>query len=552
MSTLPRRAGQTTPRVPRPALIALLFLGAMLLRALAAGTSYLPILDDSIQYISYPTSQDYGALIRQEGLFASRPLAAIMDLFVVGQMRGALIVPVLLLSALHGLSGVLFWRLFEKRFGTGTVFAVLYALLPLGVEGTYWLSASSRIVPGLLFTALAATVLDDYLAQGGGWRVALYAPLMLLSYGFYEQILVLSVTLAALQFLSSVRKTRRAWAALWALPMAAVYFTFTGLFSTAAGAISARMELALPTSAWYFDSFLPEIVRQIGAAFLKGGARTLLFGFWRGLTGSLSVGGIVYLLLAAGAGAGLFFLTRPTGTRRVTRLSGWSGALVWGVLLGLAPVTPYFVIANPYFSLRATVASFVGAGLLVDLALRAVLRRGTAYAAVCGGLMTVCLVAGASEVRDFQTGARADEALAQAILTRADEMSGRVGILGIEEFATAEQNYAYHEHVASAGASEWALYGKLVAVSGGELDFSPVPLATGGFSFYHGWNTQTKRLSGFDEIWAWDTGTQTLEELTAVPRAGGGEHDFDLYRADGTPWGAVWEEDGYGYVKIFE
>lgn len=540
-------------RISRFWLIAALFMAAVTLRALSAGFSYLPILDDSIQYINFQNSTSFWKLILQEGLFASRPMAAITDLFFVGLFRDALIVPVIFFSLMHGLSGALFLRLFEKRFGTGIGFAVLYALLPLGVEGTYWLSASSRIVPGLFFTALAAALLDSYMEQGGRWKILLYAPVILLSYSFYEQILVLSVTLSALQFLSSVRHTHRARAALWAIPMAAVYFAFTGIFSAyvSAGAMSARMELALPNSPWYFDAFLPEVLRQIGAAFLKGGARTLAVGFVRGLCGSLSFGGILCVLLAVGAGVLVFLLTRPTTTRRVTRLSGWGSAALWGFLLALAPVTPYFIIANPWFSLRATTASFVGAGILLDLLLRVLLRRQTAYAAVCGVWMTVCLIAGFSEVRDYREAARLDEILAHEILAHDAEMQGRVGILALEEFLLPEQNYAYHEHIASAGSSDWSLYGKLTAIRGEELDFSPVPLATKGFSFYHGWNTSIKRLSGYDQLWAWDADTQSLSRLTAQLRTGT-EHDFDLYLPDGTLWGSVWEEDGYGYIKISE
>ncbi|MBE6611776.1 MAG: hypothetical protein E7632_04740 [Ruminococcaceae bacterium] len=166
------------------------------------------MLDDSIQYINYQRSEDFAALIEGQGLFASRPLAAIMDLFVIGPLNGALIVPAILLSVLHGLAGVLFWRLFDRIFGgIGIAFPIVYALLPLGVEGTYWLSASSRIVPGLLFTAVAATLFEEFADGGKWWNAALFPAAAILSYGFYEQILVLSVALTALQFLRHRKKS---------------------------------------------------------------------------------------------------------------------------------------------------------------------------------------------------------------------------------------------------------------------------------------------------------------------------------------------------------
>lgn len=525
-------------------LCALLFSAALMLRALAAGFVYEPILDDSIQYINYPSASDYGALIRQEGLFSSRPLAALTDLFFVGQMRSCLLVPVLFFALMHGAAAALWMRLFRRYFGTGEAFAVVYALLPLGTEGTYWLSASSRIVPGLFFAALSATLFDAYIERGGLWRVPLFALCELLSYGFYEQILVLSFAVTGLIFLRSA-KNRRAWWGFLAFPLLAVYFLFTS--AHAGGSLAGRMELALPDSPWYWKTFVPELLRQIGAAFVKGGWRTLTRGAWRGILYLVSgFGGVLYLILALACGAGLFFLARPRGKLTVVRLSGWGGALVWGLLLVLAPLAPYFVIANPYFSLRATVPSFVGAGLLIDLALRALIRSGRVYAAVSGVLACICLVAGASEVSDYQACAAQDAVLAREILAHESEMTGRTGILGLEEYSLPAQNYAYHEHIASAASSEWALYGKLVAAAGRELTCQPVPLATEGFSFYHGWNTDTKRLSGFDALWAWEDGA--LTPLTAERT---GENDFTLRRPDGSVYADVWEEDGYGYIRRF-
>ena len=146
---------------------AVLFILALLLRASFGGIGYEPILDDTVQYILYPTSVDYGALIAREGMFSSRPLAALMDLFVVGQM-GNLFFAVILMAVMHGISCVLFQRILSRFFSVGPVFAVIYTLLPLGCEGTYWLSAATRVVSGLFFTACAAAVLCRFI-EAGKW-----------------------------------------------------------------------------------------------------------------------------------------------------------------------------------------------------------------------------------------------------------------------------------------------------------------------------------------------------------------------------------------------
>lgn len=530
---------------------ALLFAAALMLRACAAGFTYKPILDDTIQYLLYPTSNSYWQLIMQEGLFASRPLAILADLFLVGPFSDCLIVPALFFAVLHGVSGTIFTRLFHKYFQVGGALTVLYALLPLGVEGTYWLSAAARIVPGLFFCALAAQLLDQFLERGGWWRTVLFFLFSLCAMGLYEQTLVVTVTLSGLQFLSFIRENRRAAAALLTLPAAGVYVAFTGYFS-AAGALGARMETVFPTSiGYYVKTFLPDILRQMGAAFLKGGWRTLIVGFWRGLCDVASVGGVIYLLLALAVAAAVFFLFRPAdagkNTRKITQLGAWQMALIWGILLFIAPLTPYLVIANPWFSLRATVTSFLGAGILIDLALRALCRNGNIYAGIAAAMTAVFLIAGASEVRDYRAAAEADDTIAAELLSHANEFHGRVGLIGMGEFAAGEQNYAYHEHIASVGSSEWALSSKMVAAGAVDADFSLVPLATTEYCFYHGWNTETKRLAGFDQLYAWDAQTMTATQLDIVQT---GENDFSLYLPSGALYAQVWEEDGYGYIEV--
>lgn len=302
---------------------------------------------------------------------------------------------------------------------------------------------------------------------------------------------------------------------------------------------------------------------------------TLFYGFIRGLAVCFeSIEGIVCLILSLGIGAAVFFVLLNSVKLNSTKLnntildsislndtpmdsthqklnSQTVGVYVWGLLLMCAPLAPYFIVANPWFSLRATVASFAGAGLIFDALLRLILRRCRIYSIVCALLALVCVIAGISEVHDYHEMGEYDNRIAAAIIESKDKLSGRVGILGLEEFPIDEQNYSYHEHIQSAASSDWSLYGKLVAVYGSELDFTPVPLATRGFSFYREWNRDMKRISGFDQLWLWDDETMSLIPLEKIPQESG-EHDFEITYSDGTPWGYVFEEGEYGYIEIYE
>lgn len=521
---------------------AVLFILALLLRASFGGIGYEPILDDTVQYILYPTSVDYGALIAREGMFSSRPLAALMDLFIVGQM-GNLFFAVLLMAVMHGISCVLFQRILSRFFSVGPVFAVIYTLLPLGCEGTYWLSAATRVVSGLFFTACAAAVLCRFIEAGKWWRVPLYFLLELLSFGFYEQILVLSFALSGLIFLHHFREKRAALAWL-AFLCAGIYFGFTAYFR-ADSPLSDRMELLYPNTPYYFNVFLPDLARQIGMSFLSAGARTTFVGFWRGLVSCVTggIGGWLYGIAAAGLAVWYGILNWPRHRRAVVSVEGWARALVWGLLLFIAPITPFFVIARPYFSLRSTVPSFVGAAILIDLLFRALIRRRRAMAAVSGAMVFVCLLGCASEIGDYKATAKADRVLAEAILERESEFYGRVGFLNVQEFPVAGQNYPYHEHVASVAAADWTLSAKLAAMKGTPLSFDAVPLVMED-PFYRLWNRDMKRIGGFDQLWLWEDG-----ELTPLTAEKIGEQDYRLYYPDGTVWAEIREEGEFGYLE---
>ena len=521
---------------------AVLFILALLLRASFGGIGYEPILDDTVQYILYPTSVDYGALIAREGMFSSRPLAALMDLFIVGQM-GNLFFAVILMAVMHGISCVLFQRILSRFFSVGPVFAVIYTLLPLGCEGTYWLSAATRVVSGLFFTACAAAVLCRFIEAGKWWRVPLYFLLELLSFGFYEQILVLSFALAGLIFLHHFREKRAALAWL-AFLCAGVYFGFTAYFR-ADSPLADRMELLYPNTPYYFNVFLPDLARQIGMSFLSAGVRTTFVGFWRGLVSCVTggIGGWLYGIAAAGLAVWYGILNWPRHRRAVVSVEGWARALVWGLLLFLAPITPFFVIARPYFSLRSTVPSFVGAAILIDLLFRALIRRRRAMAAVSGAMVFVCLLGCASEIGDYKATAKADRVLAEAILEHESELYGRVGILNVKEFPVAGQNYPYHEHVASVAAADWTLSAKLAAMKGTPLSFEAVPL-TVEEPFYRLWNRDMKRIGGFDQLWLWEDG-----ELIPLTAERIGEQDYRLYYPDGTVWAEIREEGEFGYLE---
>jgi len=560
-----RLCAWVTPR-RRPLSFWLVY-AAIVIRYLSCGITYCWQHDDYIQYINYPSSADYGALLKSEGLLSSRPLAAICDLYFWSKFAGVMIVGVLLLALLYAGSALLWQSVLHRRFGTGWIFTVFYTLLPLGFEGTYWMSAGTRLICGLFFGGLALWLLARFVEDGNrlcGW---LYFPVLLLSYGYYEQTLVLSMAASLLLMLDYLAERRpKGLLALATFPAAVCYFAFTAA-NAGEGALSGRMELALPNNAYYFKVFLPEIGGQVRDAFLGGGFGTTVKGFWRGCGLIVSEGKWLWLLVCLGLAVLFYLLARRedgaedasvTGRRRGLRIV-W--AYVFGFLLALAPVSIFFFIANPWFSIRNTLPSFVGLAFLLDLTVRLCLRnRVRVRAGICAALVVLFCIGSLSEMHDYRATYDHDVILLDRIaekLTIEGETipAGKLGILGANATYLPDQNYYFNGHISAISSSDWELSGALISQMRTALRQSIIPLPTNESFLYRGWSRELRRIDSFDTLWFWDERTQTLRDLRAEPQPDGRTR---LICADDNSFCAVvWEElasngEWFGYIRFSE
>ena len=150
----------------RKTLLALLVVlaGLLVLRYCAFGLSYYPQLDDYIQYCNYRQSTEpFWEMALRVGLLASRPLANIADYFIWSPLFDHMLVGVALVCVLYVACVGMMWSLLRRHFPVGPVFPVVMTLLPLGMEGLYWMSASTVWGPWPLR--------DGWIPGAGtGWR----------------------------------------------------------------------------------------------------------------------------------------------------------------------------------------------------------------------------------------------------------------------------------------------------------------------------------------------------------------------------------------------
>lgn len=491
----------------------LLIFALVFLRYCYYGLSYYPQLDDYIQMHNQSAYYSAKAVILDMGLLASRPLASVMDYFFWSRFWGCMMAAVGLLSALFAASACLFRAVWRRFFGTGYIFLVVYALLPLGIEGTYWVSASTRVIPALFFTALAMWLFLRWCeTQRWGWLGGYFAA-QLVSFCFYEQGLVLSVTgVLLVGILKLFEKNKKALWALFTFVNVGIYFAFTGYFSTASGQLGSRLKLTLPWQAGW-DAVAEKAAREMGDAFLLGGYKTLGRGFRRGLALMAEKFNIIWLFLLLGLCILLFFLARRhTGESRRT-----PSALLVGFLMALAPVTLFFVLSNPSVALRNTVFSFCGLALMAD-ALFGLIFRSASWRGSAAGILCVLFALGASvcsvsELHDYRETCLADQRAAGAVCATLQNGAGlrgdeKVAVLNLSPDYLTEQNYKFHEHIHGATESPWAFTGLLACTADNRLfpAATPIPM----------WGSYAFSLEDFDLILYYDAAAGTAVRVTAA------------------------------------
>ena len=250
-----------------------------LFRFSAFGFSYYPLLDDFLQYGVYPRLADVWntVLAGGAGTVYVRPFAALGDVYIWGRFWGSLGTALVILCALYAASALLFCSAARKAgLPLSPWFLLFYLFLPLNLEGTYWISASSRVVTALFFSACGLWTLLMFLRSRGKRWFALYLISSLLACGYYEQVLAVYVTANILVLIKEKRYF------LMAVPVS--FLLLTGILYVTLGKIGAnsgRMETVA------LAEVLPHariVLTEWKELLLIQAPRVLINGFPRGLS----------------------------------------------------------------------------------------------------------------------------------------------------------------------------------------------------------------------------------------------------------------------------
>ncbi|MBE7048483.1 MAG: hypothetical protein E7393_03820 [Ruminococcaceae bacterium] len=447
------------------------------------GFQYFPILDDYIQYGCYPIYEKTSHVFFTIGTLSTRPLAGLLDPVLWGRMWPCLWVGLILITTMHVLSAFLFRQVLEKAgYTVGPFFLLIYLLFPLGMEGRFWLSASSRLVTGLFFAALSLFILSSVLPFKEGktkskWWFCLFFFLQLISCGFYESVSVFSVMAAVLLTLVSMYQAKenfsnrqnwqlrciKKYPILLAAPLVSVIniglmFTYYRVFA-GLGAIGSRADQASIEMLWAkagsLFSQLGEIFSLAYHATIGGSVLGIKLLWNSGVWGLfiLFLTAVLCVLLA------LFNKKRKKKVRAKFIIME-----ICGLLLFFGPLIPNMLAAEVWLTNRSIFVSLLGMALMAEPLFA--LFPGRFRQILLGLTAFIFLTATVNEYDVYKRVYEQDTRLLQQVVTEmnAESIAGeKEAHVVLPKEVKTEQNAYYKDHVKSVFDSDWALTGALRA-----------------------------------------------------------------------------------------
>lgn len=534
--------------ISRDKLFFLLIFSLIFIRYCYYGFHYYYQLDDYIQYHNLTAgTQNPSAIIMSLGLLGNRPFAWIADIFVWSRFYPFMIIGVAVISILFAASASLFRRALSRHFGTSYLFCVVYALFPLDFEGTYWMSASTRIVTGLFFASIALYAFQRWCESGKRRFLCMYIPCQFLACGFYEQVLIFSVaSILVFSALNFKEHRRRSLRGLYSPVNAVFYFLLTQYFSHGA-VFTGRGTLVSPVDNYYWHISFPGISAQLKDAFLSGSFYTLAKGFIRGVSLLFTDFNPLFIIALLMLVMTLYFFVKPSKSQ----VKKPSLGIAAGLIMAAAPVMIFFFLSNSWFSLRGTVPSLCGIALIVDILFALLFGKrknsGAITALAAAIIAVVCTVSSISELHDYRETTQEDQQFVHLLsdTLKSDKAMRKnlsVGILNLEATYLEDQNYYYHEHIHGVTESGWALHGALESIAGYYIpDLTTLPANP----MFSPWDKNSKQLKDFNVLYLYSD-----KKLIRVRAAETKDGQYCIYTTSGKLAGSTYEKNGCGYLAL--
>ncbi len=438
----------------------IVFLTALLFKVFSFGAVYYPVLDDYIQYGGYPLYENLSHVYLNIGTIATRPFASLLDPVVWGYFYPDMYIVLAIISVLFFLGAKLISRALERTGVHITPFLYTVLLLcPLGFEGTYWISASSRICVGLFFTGLALFFLVKAIDRRNKMWLLPYILTTLLSFGFYESVMIVSALLQLFVILSLVKNKKKCFMYLLTPVLLGVAMLLYYKYAQALGVLGSR---ASSFSISGLGQKLNLFMTQFFEIIVKGGFNTICRGAYQGILIMISdYFGLIRLILAVVISAVCAYFGAKSDFRANAKI-----CIPIGLVLIFLPFIPNILVSDVWLTFRSIVPCFIGLVLVSAPLFSKLLKKKNIRIGVLFVMVLVFLIANVNELDTYRRVNATDGLYLSKICKKLDDgvLSGNKNTFVVldEQIITPQVSY-YKDHVKSVISSDWALTGAIRA-----------------------------------------------------------------------------------------
>jgi hypothetical protein len=417
-------------------------------------------------------------------MFTTRPVAAVLDAYFWTSYWNNLGLSLFLMTILLFVTCYLMYLVSKKcSFEIGLIVLIIFALTPFGSEATYWLAASSRLVAGMLFTAISLYCFCLYLEYPGhDWRkntlLITFFITNLLSYGFYEQIIVFGFCTTILVFAATWNKIKAKWVV--AIPFFNFFLIgFWYMLFSSQGNMASRGQIVKEDYWTHFDKVTEAIKEIWNINFLD----FYQDGFRQSLKIIVTDGSYLFLILAIIFCIALSIIAYG---EKIQTIKFSFIKLLIGAFLFIVPFAPFYPMELIWMSNRNLFPSFIGLGLIVE-SLVSALSRGRVLlfmkSIAIGALAFVLLVSNVYELNYYRKVGLVD----REIISKLNSMPG------IEDFynngksmivLNTKQGYvgSISKRIENCTGADWALLGALKAQTGIKVTGYALPIPNEGYA----------------------------------------------------------------------
>ncbi len=432
------------------------FLNALFLlyltRYILVGFKYGPILDDYIQYFWYPNAyENIGDVFLGIGTITTRPLAAISDIYFWSYF---FLNPVILTFMLSRASffAVYFLAntLEQMRIKVGALFYIILLFIPLCIESQYWLSASSRVIVGVLTAGFSMRFFSFYKKKKNVFLLILFCVLQFASMCFYEQASIFSFILCIAYFYRTKEKRD-----MYLIPIVnACIITIYYLIFKNTGSFAQRFEIILPQE---IISRLVFVLKELYNVIIEGVFVMNVKSFLRSCTILKAMPWLFAAILGMAFIVSALYEKRSDNKNNKQRF-----AFLFGFCVIVFSLLPVFIIRASYLSYRMAFIPLIGVAIIASQIFNRCNMTQNKKRIVIFLLSFVLSVSCVSEINDYKKTSDTDKLICTNIISNLDEgvLSGeRECYVLCKKNVFTSLNSRHAEHILSVASSDWALTG---------------------------------------------------------------------------------------------